>query len=498
MPIDISDKEQLDVPLTGQKMSDALVKVNALGSAEIATQADLDALALTTEQSEALVAAHNSKTAIENIEGMSATGGEIDNSVYVNKNARILQSVLRNAKKIANVGDSKSQNTRNADPINKSWFHLIRRAIFKDMCSTNVDNYGFESISSAYYYQKVTSSGTWTTGDLFEGSYTGHGYWSNTIGDPLDFRIWTTVYKKFQLGYLSDTSDSSFTISINGTVVDTINVIGTATEQQYFTPLYDIPEWSIGIDQARVTITVTSGKVILSGSRQWNDENEITFDNCSLSGRRTLNMNTQVIQQLCEDYDVIIWSLGENDDSLTDTDQTIVLARLDDLKTYALANNTIVIFNDLIFGADDTNYYRSRIMELSTELPNSLYIEHPNLILADGSISTVEDRDAIGLTTDGTHLSDDYGNFWIASTIANRIGIKVSKDYIFDTDVVLDSTTNSPTERLPRDWGLFNGANPFIDKVSGFAVNNDIYIDTSTTPPIKKYFNKSTGNWTAI
>lgn len=51
MPIDISNKEQLDIPLTGTQMNDAIVQ------------------------------AYNSKDAIANIEGMSAIASEIDSAI---------------------------------------------------------------------------------------------------------------------------------------------------------------------------------------------------------------------------------------------------------------------------------------------------------------------------------------------------------------------------------------------------------------------------------
>lgn len=72
MPIDISDKEQLNVPLTGTQMNDAIVQ------------------------------AHKSRDAIANIEGMSASASEID--------AKISESVLLKTPLMVEGGDTKLTN----------------------------------------------------------------------------------------------------------------------------------------------------------------------------------------------------------------------------------------------------------------------------------------------------------------------------------------------------------------------------------------------------
>ena len=76
MPIDISDKEGLNVPLTGTQMNDAIVQ------------------------------AYNSKDAIENIEGMSASGSEIDKSTEkINSNIIQIDKLLNLITKSKNLFD---------------------------------------------------------------------------------------------------------------------------------------------------------------------------------------------------------------------------------------------------------------------------------------------------------------------------------------------------------------------------------------------------------
>lgn len=68
--------EELIVPLTGQKMSEALVKVDALGSEAIATQSDLDALALSSGNlTEAQIAT------LSDLDSLESTAEEIDTTV---------------------------------------------------------------------------------------------------------------------------------------------------------------------------------------------------------------------------------------------------------------------------------------------------------------------------------------------------------------------------------------------------------------------------------
>ena len=374
------------------------------------------------------------------------------------------------------------------------------------MKELNADNYGFENINSKYYpqlsyFNSAGSSGqSWTTDYAFANSFTGKAYYTDEIEASLYVQPWALLYKKIRIGYLTSTVASFIRVEVNGTVVETISVPATDTPEQRFTSYYSFPEWGAK-GNARIRLYNAAGRLTINGYDFINNEDDIKLDNLSHFGRRTQDLSEKVISDVLETYDVIIWSLGFNDQGASEfgSDYNQIMANLEHLKTYAIANNKPIIFVDFIWGKPNTHFYRAKIKDLSSEIPNSIYISFPEIIKLDGSISTATERDDIGLTVDGTHLSDDFGNLWVATHIANCLGIKVSKDYKFDTDIVL-STANalSRIARLPRDWGSFSGSDPFASKVAGFAVDKDIYTDISLSPPSKKYYVGSTNTWTVF
>lgn len=405
---------------------------------------------------------------------------------------RIISKAQAGNKKIGWIGDSISQSFTDKDPLNTNVFSLVRRAL---MANLKKDNQGFVDITSKFNWSSGMV-GTWDINELVSNSWTGNTY---TTEDSDARYFWflndnQSVNRYFQFGYLTDTSPIEFEVYVNGILVETITESADTERTQKFSQVYDFEDYVWADGYNKVNINHTSGKLSLTGTRQFNDSASIIIDNCSKGGRKTLDTSAKLIEEYCQYYDVIFWALGPNDSGLsglTEAEELTVLDRLNDLKTYAIANNVPIIFLDFIWMQEETHYYRARIKELAEEIPDSKIISFPNLLKFDGSITTDVERDAMGFTLDGVHPTPQ-GDRWLATHIFNEIGLDPSWEYSFDSDLVYLPDAEE-YYRKARYFGNSDGL-PSVNN-SNYFVDGDTYTDISTLPPQNKYYDFATTTW---
>ena len=431
------------------------------------------------------------KTTWDDFDSLKSSAKSID--IAANKSnyfSRIIAKAQAGKKKMGWIGDSISQSFNDKNPLNTNVFSLTRRAL---MANLKKDNQGFVDISSRFNYSdgKV---GTWELNVDTPNSFTGNSYVTEDVDGRYFwfFNYGRSVNRYFQFAYMTDTSPIEFDVYVNGILAETITEVADTEATQKFSQVYDFEDYIWADGYNKVNINHNVGKLALTGCRQFNDD-DIIIDNCSKGGRKTLNTTAKLIEQYTNYYDVIFWALGANDSGiseLTEAEEATVLLRLEDLKTYATANNVPIIFLDFIWKQDSNHYYRSRMKELADEIPNSKYISFSELLNWDGSITTDVERDDMGFTLDGVHPTEQ-GDRWLFAHTCNEIGLPPSWGYKFDTDLVYDGT--SEYAREAKDFGASNGV-PEVNN-SNYFVNGDVYTDISTLPPAKKYFDDATHSW---
>ena len=460
MPIDITNKEEKQIALTG------------------------------TQIEETLLQAHLSKDAIAKIEGLQSSASEIDDSLT--RGARLIRdsSSLLNVfgKSINILGDSLSEGYNATNKI--GFAQHLRRIINQEYNSNNfglnIGGMGFEVTGKTVIYTNsaLTSLTGWYV-------IVPQGQALDCIEKPLqDFYF---AGKKGKVVCLSSDVGKTLTVEYYDVTATLISSESKTIDINGLTSEYNIPS-----NCTKVRINNTSADSI-NVECHFIYESSSTYTTAihAYAGRKLEGVSNNVIDKWFDNSEYAIFALGTNDTNLVAFSE-----RIDYLITkYNSQKYTRLIILGIDSRRDYENDFESQLRRLRDSCVGSIYIPFPKILTSDRSIA---DQDYLNsplrvIDTDITHYKDS-GHKYLATLIADAMGIKVSQGlernlfniksrinaleggstYSLSSGNLMSSTWNSTVTRLVGDSGkvLITNGNITVNTDNNLVFDGNILTGT--------------------
>lgn len=337
-----------------------------------------------------------------------------------------------NIKTINFIGDSISHGVGATTTFNDSWVGIMRKLLNEEF---NGVNYGYVSLNTKetghtwfeHDIIDVKKIGTWSETNPNGAVIGNYNIYSSTPGDKLQIKVKRDC--KYVRIYFEKNNDcGSFDVSLNGTVVKTIDSNSTNIEIG-LSDLIDTEQYPALFD---LDITVKSGRVSVCGIQLIDDLNNYTVNNFSKAGISLQQIHNPILWHYFN-ADVVFFNLGHND--------CYSMRNLDGFKSYInqcieIINvcNPFVIVNDFIWYENEDNGFRQELKRLCNSIKKAIYIPFPDKV----PFTNMSEATESGFLVDFSHLSD-IGHQMIAETNAKVLGLSVtSKHTILKLENKLD------------------------------------------------------------
>ena len=377
MPIDTSDKEQLDVPLTGTQMNDAIV------------------------------AAHKSKDAIENIEGMSATGSEIDETSYT-KYRGVRNSTQESflGKSISILGDSLTFGANATDY--KGYAQIIRNTI---NTINNIDNFGLTGVDRGFDATGQTIIKNEDATDSLCGAY-----FLLNQSDTLDFYNSTSqeiAIANKSIKVLALIEDNAKTIAISE--YDSSNNL---LASHNLTVAVDGLTELFTTSPTAHKLTITNNNISTLKIEGYHIVEDYTYHTVNImakGGRELELIENQVIDRWFDNSEYAIMALGTNDNDLVAfADRIDYIISKYNTQTYT---KLIILYMD---SADTT--VRDELIRLNKNCKGSQFVDFRSILTANNTLADRDDLVSLGLVdSDRLHFTD-LGHEYLASIMLSAMG----------------------------------------------------------------------------
>jgi lysophospholipase L1-like esterase len=339
------------------------------------------------------------------------------------------------------IGDSMLHGAFAQDLYRNSAVNLLKRMINKEF---GVVSYGFVPLMSlgvgVNYSQDIpeilfTTVGggphSWVPHEGPTGTYVAQGLsWVSTATNNILATTIPTFQRKFFVWYIAQPGGGTFDIKINGATVTTINTSAPSLSalNVYVTGVIDN---GLGFCKLEC-VTTSTGIVELCGFSYNGNDNQLTVNNFSNSGRRLRWLDEATINQMMNGCAMFVCALGYNDsgDNMTDTAYfTEFKKRIDWLILYSKLYEVPMIVPDFVWDKNSDDVTRVQLQRLAKET-NGVYIPFPDYFQKSGQATSNSYRvDTLKLFVDGAH-PNIAGHRYIAETIAKRIGLSCSSKKI--------------------------------------------------------------------
>ena len=365
-----------------------------------------------------------------------------NDSLYIEPDSKVIQSRIRSEvvnntwgiRTLNILGDSISHGANAPDIPNDSWVGVFRKMVNAEF---GANNYGFCSINHQITnpegtYKElhdVTTSGTWaslnstTTDDMMNG----FAFISSVAGSKLTIAV-PQGNKNCRVWYRAFTGGGTFTVSINGVVVDTIDSSDTAAAGEggfYLTPARPLVDNFYG--SAFIVIENISGETQIQGISYLDDKTQaFQLNNFSQSGRKLQHLSDAVITKACTGCQTLIFALGHNDRTATGSDRDKVIENINFLILRANALQAKVFILDFNWHETPDHWLRVELKRAHTEISGAEYIPFPDMFNLDNSpATTAETITELGFLGDSSHPTV-FGHSVIAETLAKYMRLSVS------------------------------------------------------------------------
>ncbi|WP_339452009.1 hypothetical protein [Pseudomonas sp. JAI120] len=219
-------------------------------------------------------------------------------------------------------GDSISHGAFAGDLYRNGWVNLFKRMLNKDF---GVSSYGFtplmtmgagptlsQDIHEIAFAKVGGGAHSWSAREGSTGTYVPQGLaWRSTAVDNILSTTIPTFQRKVFVWYIAQPGGGTFSVKVNGTVVGTVD-----TNAASLLPIsaYVVAALDNGLGFCKVECTTTStGIVELCGFSYNGNDNELTVNNFSNSGRRLRWTDENVINQMMNGCALFVMALGVND-----------------------------------------------------------------------------------------------------------------------------------------------------------------------------------------
>lgn len=324
------------------------------------------------------------------------------------KSNQYIINMLNSSKTRAVVGDSISHGETTTKRDKKSYVNLIKNHM-NNMNGTL--NFGFETFpqSPCFYDGTLYHTGAFT-GFAFDTKVGDYSLSGSCLTGASASQVTLTIPKinnqnTFKVNYVKHAS-ANYTCSIyvNDILMGTDTVSSSPSRECTTGALYQLSG-----DNSVLKIVVTSGTASVFGITYYNNVLDPVINNYCQPSRQIYYLKNSIIDTLCAENRVIFWALGYNDRADI-ANQTTIYAFLDRLKEKVIANNCCVVFLDFCWLEKESNFIRSKFIELASELgEKGMYINFMDNIRVDGRIP------------DATYLTTTLGA-WTESAHPNDIG----------------------------------------------------------------------------
>ena len=327
------------------------------------------------------------------------------------------------------LGDSISHGAFAGNLYTNGWTRLLARALNNEY---GTQSYGFiptGTLGSGSTLSKdlhsVAFVGTWSGVENADAANypNGFAFRGNTTSHRVSITI-PSFMSRALIHYATQPGGATATVSVNGTIVTTINSAGTLNG---FSTV-EVPLTDNGTGESLISIQLTTnGNFDWLGNSYFSGVVEAVTQNFSQSGRRLYYVSQSTINTICQNANTLIMSLGVNDSSETSQSyQDGFKQRIDWIISAANANGVRVIVPDFCCTKPSTNYVRQELKRLASST-KGIYIDIPSLLKKDDGTQADTDylNNVVKLFVDGIHPNVD-GNTFIFEVIARSMGLSVN------------------------------------------------------------------------
>lgn len=356
----------------------------------------------------------------------------ISSSDAMMRGAQLIRSYLKSStnKLVTIIGDSISHGANAGGSLYlHSWVNIFKRCFNNEF---QTYSYGYAPTTTITGWREIhevaflPSGSSWTGkegengGDIQQGlSFT-----STVVGASQRVQV-PTFQGRCLVHYVRRTDGAAATISVNGTVVQTVSTIGAYDVSQIFVvPMTD----SKGLCTIEVTNTSGGALEIMGYSFISNAADEIKLMNYSISGRRLAYMSTVAMDAIFNDAAMVIMALGYNDSSFVNSDPTYAATfktKIDYLISKSQAKGVPLVVPDFCWDSASDSEVRTQLKRLAEET-SGLYIPFPDFFNIGREVTSNDFRvNTLKLFVDGAHPNQD-GHKIIAETIAKAMQLSVT------------------------------------------------------------------------
>lgn len=333
------------------------------------------------------------------------------------------------AKNITLIGDSISHGAFALNTFMHAWPRIFNRMINAETGSSSYGYTNWQTLGSGatetleihnVSFGGPAWSGISESSAQAAASPIGNALRAGGVGSTMTFGL-PFFQNRAEMHYIKQPGGGTFTVSVNGALVSTVNTNGTLGRAKVAFNLLDA-----GTGYVTVAVEQTvAGIVDIVGPSYLSSVIEPVFNNWSQSGRRLRYMGESVISSLMAESSTFIMALGHNDQFDADSDNTYYaefVQRITWLIQYAKQYNVKVVVPDFCWTAAESSRARAELKRLAKET-GGVYINLPKMIFSgDIAVSTTHLIDTLKMWTDGSHPNKD-GHKWIAETVARAMGL---------------------------------------------------------------------------
>ena len=326
------------------------------------------------------------------------------------------------------MGDSISHGAFALNTFKHGWARIFQRMINAEVGS---QSYGFTNLftlgsgpTATTEIHSVSFLGSWSAvavdSEQASASLAGFALRSPEVSSGITINL-PLFQKRGGIYYIQQPGGGTFTITVNGVLVATVDTDGALSQQEERFNLSDN-----GYGAAQIIISQTgAGIVDIVGPAYYSGVIEPTVHNFSTSGRRLRNTGEAAIISAMQRASTFVLALGHND-SYDCANNPVYLAeftqRIDWVIQYADQYNVKVIIADFCWAAENDNPARVQLRRSATET-SGRYVDLPGMIASNGVLPTGSYLiDTLKMWADGSH-PNKFGMQWIAETISRSIGL---------------------------------------------------------------------------
>lgn len=336
------------------------------------------------------------------------------------------------ARNITLWGDSISHGAFALNTFMHGWARLLNRAINAEAGASSYGYCNWSSLGSGgtattEVHNVSFSGGSWSGIDAQSAgaalSPNGQAIRSPGVGGTMTIGL-PFFQNRAEMHYLRQPGGGTFTITVNGSVVATVNTDGALG---HMTASFNLTDAGYGNTVIVVAQTV-AGVVDIIGPGYLAAATEPLFNNYSQSGRRLAYSSEAAIIKAMAESSTFILALGHNDQGDGDSNSAYYAnftQRIDWIIQYAKQYNVKLIVPDFCWTAPESSRSRGQLRRAARDT-GGIYINLPKMIFSGSvTISTSHLIDTLKMWTDGSHPNKD-GHKWVFETVAKAMGLSCS------------------------------------------------------------------------